>query len=487
MALDPDEKRARDIEQFLRKALEIELDDPAKRLTEEELKKIALNCGLSEEDWERLTERLQGHLDKGVNFLEHGNHQDAILELDQAAALAPYRVDVLYPCGEAHQLRWKKTGKNESRQRAKELFSQCLDLQADHEGAASGLSEIRHRDAEKKTSLRRMAAVAAALLAIGGGSAWWTMSRPPALPQPQPTPPADVTDFKIESGDLKVQRSGNVVAVARFSSIKPAFPDSLPGDIVQIEAGFSDNGHILALRENGEVLAWGANSYHQCDVPPLKRVVRVAAGWRHSLALQEDGTVVAWGDDEAGQCHVPEGLNEVVQISAGNKHSIALKSDGTVVAWGANQFGQSDVPPGLGPVAKLAEVCADHTVVITRDGKLAAWGKSDLGETEVPNDSIGDANIVKVWASGENYALLDDGRMLHWGMPLRSDQLPSEMTGVADVFSGFPAAVLIKKTDHTVSVHGAVKDHPDHATEFKDWENVVISPSFFYGLERTKE
>ena len=61
----------------------------------------------------------------------------------------------------------------------------------------------------------------------------------------------------------------------------------------------------------------------------------IAAGNGHTVALKSDGTVVAWGYNFYGQTTVPPGLSGVTAIAAGY-HTVALKSDGTVVAWGDN-------------------------------------------------------------------------------------------------------------------------------------------------------
>ncbi|MDF1738550.1 MAG: hypothetical protein P1U86_05280 [Verrucomicrobiales bacterium] len=488
--MDADEKRTQDLEGFLREALKVELEDPGRQLTESDLKAIAIKSGLTEQDWDRLQERLQAHLDKGRNFLEFGNCEDAVTELDQAAVLAPYRIDVLYSCGQAHLLHWEKYKKEENRQRAVDLFEQCLRLEPGHEGAAEGLSHFRQRATEKKKIRHKVVAAAIAIALAGGGIAMMNhFGAPVPAPGQNPTVELPISERNVQSqsAQLNVQRSGNVIAIPRFSSVHAAFPDDLPHDIVEIKSGFTDSGHVLALRKNGSVLAWGANEFQQADVPELAEVTQIAVGWRHSLALQKDGTVVAWGDDSEGQSSVPTGLTDVIQISAGPRHSVALKSDGSVVAWGSNLFGQCNVPGGLAPVIRLPEICGDQTTVILEGGKLAAWGRNDSGEATPPNVEIGSATIVKLWAGGENYALLDDNRLLHWGRQLRSDQLPREMTGVTDVFSGYTATVLLQKTDRTASLHGAVKDHPAHQRELSNWKKATIAPSFIYGLVEEEE
>ena len=96
------------------------------------------------------------------------------------------------------------------------------------------------------------------------------------------------------------------------------------------------------------VIAWGDNSYGQCNVPyDLTNAVAVAAGYLHSAALRADGTVVAWGDDSYGQTDVPTGLTNVVDLVAGDFHTLALRADGSLVGWGDNMYGQLPLPPHL--------------------------------------------------------------------------------------------------------------------------------------------
>lgn len=160
-----------DLTNFLRKALEIRLADPDRTLTEDKLREIARNAGLTGEDWEKLSGKLEGHLAKGRNFLKFANHTDAITELEPAAAIAPYRTDVLVDCGKAHSGRWKETGVRQSRDRAEFLFRKCLEMDPGCADAAEQLSALK-RSKPVPLFRRKLAVTAAALALAAGVSAW---------------------------------------------------------------------------------------------------------------------------------------------------------------------------------------------------------------------------------------------------------------------------------------------------------------------------
>ncbi len=126
--------------------------------------------------------------------------------------------------------------------------------------------------------------------------------------------------------------------------------------------------HSLALRADGQVVAWADDWDGQGDVPPtLSGALAIAAGGYHSLAVRADGTVVAWGDNSQGQCSVPTGLTNIVAVAGGGAHSVALAGDGTLVAWGANWNGQSSLPT-TGTNAVSVAAGSYHTLVLLDDG-----------------------------------------------------------------------------------------------------------------------
>lgn len=215
--------------------------------------------------------------------------------------------------------------------------------------------------------------------------------------------------------------------------VQVKFPASA-GKIAAIAAGSNGNSSTtqafsLAVAEDGEVYAWGDNTYGQlgrgtaggnCELPaPVTwpagavKIRAVAAGLTHSLALGVDGTVYAWGENLSGQLGQPpggvasvplavSGLSGVSAIAAGHRHSLAL-SAGKVYAWGSNQYGQlgyatlgsgsathSSTPTkvkkndgtDLDGVKQVAGGVA-HTLALDSNATVWAWGAvgNDKGQT----------------------------------------------------------------------------------------------------------
>lgn len=238
--------------------------------------------------------------------------------------------------------------------------------------------------------------------------------------QTQVTPVATVTNTPIPRLDIRLPQElntiGKVYVWGGDSSVR-TIPISATTGIVQIVAG---RGHIVALRSDGRVVAWGSNNAGQTNVPTTlttvqsldspQRVIALAAGANHSLALMANGSVYAWGDNTYGQGTIPVGLTDVVQVVAGARHSVALRKNGTLVGWGDNTFGQTNVPQLLG-VAKLASA-GWHTVGLLFNNKIVAWGRNDKGQTSLPLTTT----AVDIAASnGNTVVLLNNGTVQVFG------------------------------------------------------------------------
>lgn len=128
----------------------------------------------------------------------------------------------------------------------------------------------------------------------------------------------------------------------------------------------------------------------------------VAAGKYHIIALKTDGTLWAWGKNDKGQLGLGTIINRSspVQIGAGTTwskiacgdlHSIAVKTDGTIWSWGYNNTGQlgqgtvvsvsSPVQIGAGTTWNLVTGGFQATMATRTDGTLWSWGFNAAGLT----------------------------------------------------------------------------------------------------------
>lgn len=260
--------------------------------------------------------------------------------------------------------------------------------------------------------------------------------------------------------------------------------------VVQISAnGGSGSKHVLALKSDGTVLAWGGNGSGSLGdgtttnrltpitVPGITRAIAVHAAEDHSLAVLENGTVLSWGangmgqlgDDTISSALTPvqvAGLgvgSGVVQLATGFTHSLALKSDGTVLGWGDNNVGQlgPGVPAGAQPIpvrvtglpGNVIKVAASNSfsAALLGDGTVLAWGVNNnfqLGNgttvnNPTPGPVTGATGVVDIsLGGGWGLALKSDGTMLAWGNN-QSGQLGTGTTAQAPTAVPIPGVTGI--------------------------------------------
>jgi len=238
-------------------------------------------------------------------------------------------------------------------------------------------------------------------------------------------------------------------------------PSQIPGlaNITAISAG---GVHSLALRSDGIVLAWGANTQGQLgtgatspdsdtplQVPGLTNVRSISAGPSFSVAVKGDGTVWAWGNNTGGAVGQPTSttivtspvqvgsISGVASVSAGGAFVLALKSDGTVWSWGSNsegQLGDGSGANGGGPnvrqvtgISGVAKVSAgrEHGLALKTDGTVWSWGLNSSGQVgdgsgvrnrPAPIQVPGLSGIIDIGTGGQHSAaVLSDGSVRTWG------------------------------------------------------------------------
>ncbi|KAL6424477.1 hypothetical protein ACFW04_009910 [Cataglyphis niger] len=148
---------------------------------------------------------------------------------------------------------------------------------------------------------------------------------------------------------------------------------------------------ILALTEEGEVYSWSFkekrnlnDGSHILRIKPTptrvanlseKCIVDIACGSRHCLALTSDGQVYAWGENSYGQIgientaifdgslprqvkHDLEG-KMIIRIACGPTFNIVITDEGELFGWGNNENGQISI---------------DDTIHISTSNNLFSFG-----------------------------------------------------------------------------------------------------------------
>lgn len=236
----------------------------------------------------------------------------------------------------------------------------------------------------------------------------------------------------------------------------PVTVSGLPADVVKVVGG---SQHSVALTASGDVFVWGRNEYGNLGVgktdtdrhpepgkvPGVDDIVDIASGRDHILAVKADGSVLAWGlgasgqlasgdPEEGGSFESPHAspapvvssadgatkLDGVATVYANGNTSFALKRDGTLWGWGedgngtlaqggaggpgaaAHKVGHairagvfsvgSGTPEYFDQRAKVQSMAvgALHVVALTDKHELYTWGWST-------NGTLGIADFPAIW------------------------------------------------------------------------------------------
>ena len=236
----------------------------------------------------------------------------------------------------------------------------------------------------------------------------------------------DVQDVEMTAFDFGfyhmtvLKKDGSVKTLPACGKVGRAQPDNLQS-IVSIGCG---GGYSIALKSTGEIVVWG-DTYWDVVVAynarkrelEGKKFKSFAAGPYHLLLLGEDGAVVALGANSHGECDIPTAGKRVRKLAAGGRCSLVLYEDGSVRAFGRNDMGQLEVPTIEGRYVEISAGMT-HCLAVTDSGRVIGWGRSVLyspSPGEIPSE-LRDVRFKSVIAKGgKSFALTEAGDLYMWG------------------------------------------------------------------------
>jgi alpha-tubulin suppressor-like RCC1 family protein len=224
--------------------------------------------------------------------------------------------------------------------------------------------------------------------------------------------------------------------------------------------------HSCAVKPNGSVRCWGANSDGQlgnsstltsltpvaiANANKVQPAAVISASAKHTCAIRRDGTVWCWGDNFYGtlgngsttSSTVPVGVadvNDAMAIGTGLRHTCALRRNGTVACWGSKDFGYLGNGDPSTPVSAIANkpvrtsVLVDataiavghyHACALSKAGTVWCWGTNTHGQLGKPDFALpqlvparvaGIDNVRSISAGRESTcAVRTDGSTWCWG------------------------------------------------------------------------
>ena len=224
-----------------------------------------------------------------------------------------------------------------------------------------------------------------------------------------------------------------------------AFP---AGGVRDAKAMAATTENAVVLKNDGSIIAWGAAGTGINSVPAeLTNAKAVDVTGFVGLAVRADGTVATWGAN-SGLFPVPAELTGVVDVDAGVMHTLALKSDGTVVGWGI----MGGTPPeAVAPAEIQGHVVAigagiNTSAAVTDDGKVHVWG----GEMGTPPAELADEKVVDIAMDESIVVRTESGKVFAWGSATTPDI--TAMTTIPEALDGEYVSAIAAGKRHNIAI-----------------------------------
>ncbi len=248
--------------------------------------------------------------------------------------------------------------------------------------------------------------------------------------------------------------------------------------------------HIVALKNNGTVVATGLNSNGQCDLSDWGDIISVAAGPVISIGLKSDHTVIS----TSGSAGIDlSEWQDIVYVTACAKLVIGLKADGTLIYAELREGAVDEVIDSFN-ANRLKDIvaidgdpdCAEFIALTLDNNIVSVYEQDDFGQTKVGSwgSKIIDIDAGTIVAVG----LTQNGRVEYAGFENTASDAASTITGntikgwsdVVRVAAGSSYVVCLKSDGTLTAVDNTEiyydftnRDYAGTQGNVYDWTDVV--------------
>ncbi len=130
------------MEAYIQTLLKIQEEQRERPLDEQEMRRIAYELGMSDDDIANMYKKVNDFIARGKGYSRYEDWESAIEEFSQAVALSPSNLDALFGLANAYRYRWVLKGYKDDLSKAKNYVKRALQVNPHHDASFKLASEL---------------------------------------------------------------------------------------------------------------------------------------------------------------------------------------------------------------------------------------------------------------------------------------------------------------------------------------------------------